>query len=139
MVEGIDQDGNSVEAPIINERALTIYLNGQEIVTAMTIGDYPDCLAVGYLLNQNMLTAEDVIRAIDHDEETATVVVRTDRRTDAKSAEAQREVGWSVHHRPEAEHDQGHGSDERHDGQQLRGQEVLQRHETAEGHTDHHG
>ena len=82
VVEGIDQDGKSVEAPIINERALTIYLNGQEIVTAMTIGDYPDCLAVGYLLNQNMLTAEDVIRAIDHDEETATVVVRTDRRTD---------------------------------------------------------
>ena len=81
VVEGLDQDGNTVEAPIINERPLTIYLNSQEIVTAMTIGDYPDCLAVGYLLNQNMLKPDDHIRAIDFDEETETVVVRTDHAT----------------------------------------------------------
>ena len=31
------------------ERALTLYLNAQEIVTMMTIGDFPDYLAVGYL------------------------------------------------------------------------------------------
>ena len=42
---------------MVVERPLTLFLNGQEIVTMMTIGDYPDYLAVGYLLNQNMLRA----------------------------------------------------------------------------------
>jgi formate dehydrogenase assembly factor FdhD len=37
------------------ERALTIVLNSQEIVTAMTVNDYPEYLALGHLLNQNML------------------------------------------------------------------------------------
>jgi len=48
----------------------------------MTIGDYPDCLAVGYLLNQNMLRVDDVITGIDVDEELEVVVVRTQRETD---------------------------------------------------------
>ena len=43
----------------------------------MTIGDHPEWLAVGYLLNQGMLRAEDVITGIDHDEELDVVVVRT--------------------------------------------------------------
>lgn len=81
-VEGVDQDGRPVEADVINERPLTIFLNGREIVTAMTIGDYPEYLAVGYLLNQNMLSADDEIRAVDYDAEIETVVVRTARVTD---------------------------------------------------------
>jgi FdhD protein len=48
----------------------------------MTIGDHPDYLAVGYLLNQNMLRAEDRIIGIDYEKELDTVVVRTDRETD---------------------------------------------------------
>ncbi len=48
----------------------------------MTICDFPDYLAVGYLINQNMLRADDEITAIDFDEEIETVVVRTKRRTD---------------------------------------------------------
>ncbi len=51
------------------ERALTIFLNSQEIVTAMTIGDYPEYLALGYLLNQNMLLPDDVVTGVDYDEE----------------------------------------------------------------------
>src|SRR3546814_20811836 len=47
----------------------------------MTICDYPDYLAVGYLLNQNMLKPDDVIEGIDHDEELDVVVVRTARAT----------------------------------------------------------
>ena len=53
----------------------------REIVTMMTIGDRPDLLAVGYLLNQNMLRADDEITAIDYDDDIATVVVRTRRQT----------------------------------------------------------
>ncbi len=80
-VAGWDQDGAPVEASIVVERPLTLYLNGQEIVTMMTIGDHPGWLAVGYLLNQNMLRADDELAGVDHDEETGTVVVRTRART----------------------------------------------------------
>ena len=79
---GIDQTGTPIETSVVVERALTIFLNGQEIVTAMTINDYPEYLALGYLLNQNMLRADDRITGIDYDEELETVVVRTDRETD---------------------------------------------------------
>jgi FdhD protein len=81
-VAGIDQDGRPVETAVVVERPLTLFLNGQEIVTMMTIGDHPDCLAVGYLLNQNMLRPDDRIEGIDHDDELGVVVVRTARRTD---------------------------------------------------------
>ena len=54
-VSGVDQDGNTVETRVTVERPLTLFLNGREIVTMMTICDHPDYLAVGYLLNQNML------------------------------------------------------------------------------------
>ena len=64
------------------ERALTIFLNAQEIVTAMTIGDYPEYLALGYLLNQNMLRPDDVVTGVDYDEDLEVVVVRTERSTD---------------------------------------------------------
>jgi FdhD protein len=81
-VDGIDHEGTRVETAVVMERPLTLFLNGREIVTMMTIGDHPDYLAVGYLLNQNMLRAEDRIIGIDYDEELETVVVRTDRETD---------------------------------------------------------
>jgi FdhD protein len=58
-VTGIDQTGAATEIRVVEERPLTIFLNAQEIVTAMTIGDYPDYLAVGYLRNQGMLRADD--------------------------------------------------------------------------------
>jgi FdhD protein len=80
-VTGIDQTGAEVEAHVVHERPLTIYLNRQEIVTAMTIGDHPDWLAVGYLLNQGMLKADDEITAIDYDEDLEVIVVRTVRET----------------------------------------------------------
>jgi FdhD protein len=81
-VAGIDQEGKSIETAVVTERPLTLFLNGREIVTMMTIGDHPDYLAVGYLLNQNMLGPDDRIIGVDYDEEIETVVVRTDRETD---------------------------------------------------------
>src|SRR3954464_3849449 len=80
-VNGIDQTGQAIETRVTVERALTIFLNSQEIVTAMTINDYPEYLALGYLLNQHMLLPDDVITAVDYDEELAVVVVRTKRKT----------------------------------------------------------
>lgn len=80
-VKGIDHEGNQQDIRVVEERPLTIFLNAQEIVTAMTIGDHPEYLAVGYLQNQNMLLADDHITSVDFDEELETVVVRTRRET----------------------------------------------------------
>ncbi len=81
-VPGIDHEGRPVETSVVTERPLTLFLNGREIVTVMTIGDRPALLAVGYLLNQSMLKPDDEITAVDYDEDIATVVVRTRRQTD---------------------------------------------------------
>ncbi len=80
-VTGTDQTGAETQINVVEERPLTIYLNRQEIVTAMTIGDYPEYLALGFLRNQGMLMADDVVTAVDFDEEVETVVVRTTRET----------------------------------------------------------
>ncbi|WP_265518329.1 formate dehydrogenase accessory sulfurtransferase FdhD [Nitratireductor luteus] len=80
-VAGIDHTGQPIEVNVPVERALTLYLNAQEIVTMMTINDYPEYLALGYLLNQNMLKPDDVVTGVDYDEDIETVVVRTERNT----------------------------------------------------------
>ncbi|VAV94638.1 Sulfur carrier protein FdhD [hydrothermal vent metagenome] len=80
-VEGTDHDGKPLRISVVEERPLTIFLNGQEIVTAMTIGDYPEYLALGFLRNQGMLREDEVILRVDYDEELETVVVRTDGQT----------------------------------------------------------
>ncbi|MBK0326463.1 formate dehydrogenase accessory sulfurtransferase FdhD [Rhodobacteraceae bacterium F11138] len=80
-VEGVDQNGHRSRIAVVEERPLTIFLNGQEIVTAMTIGDYPEYLALGFLRNQGMLLADDRISGVDYDDDLETVVVRTDRKT----------------------------------------------------------
>jgi FdhD protein len=81
-VPGIDHEGKAVETAVVTERPLTLFLNAREIVTMMTIGDRPDLLAVGYLLNQNMLKPDDEITGVDYEEDISTVVVRTRRQTD---------------------------------------------------------
>ena len=80
-VTGIDQTGASVDIRVPVERALTLYLNAQEIVTMMTINDYPEYLALGYLLNQNMLKPDDVVTEVEYDDDLEVVVVRTERGT----------------------------------------------------------
>ena len=83
---------------VVEERPLTIWLNGQEIVTAMTIGDYPEYLAQGFLSNQGMLTKDEIVEAVDFDAELETVVVRTNRPTnyEAKLKKKTRTSGCAV-------------------------------------------
>ncbi len=77
----MDHSGAPITTRVTVERALTLYLNAREIVTMMTIGDHPQELALGYLLNQNMLKADDVVTGVDYDEDLEVVVVRTERQT----------------------------------------------------------
>lgn len=81
QVGGTDHTGARVMTNVVEERPLTIFLNSQEIVTAMTIGDHPALLALGFLRNQGMLMADDRVTGVDHDAELQVVVVRTERTT----------------------------------------------------------
>ena len=80
-VSGINELNEPIDIDVVTEKPLTIYLNSQEIVTTMTLGDMPKELSVGYLLNQNMINRKDVIEAIDYDEDIEVVIVRTKRKT----------------------------------------------------------
>ena len=80
-LQGFDENSKLINTKVINEKSLTIFLNNQEIVTLMTIGDHPKYLAIGYLLNQNMLKKNDKISKVEFDKELNIVVVRTNRKT----------------------------------------------------------
>lgn len=82
IVDAVDHLGDAQSIAVIEERPLTIFLNKREIVTAMTIGDYPEYLALGFLRNQGMLAVGEEITGVDFDEELETVVVRTKVETD---------------------------------------------------------
>jgi FdhD protein len=81
-VAGIDHTGQAIETSVTVERPLTLYLNGQEIVTMMTILDRPEDLALGYLLNQGMLQPDAEVTGVEYDDDLGVVVVRTPGRTD---------------------------------------------------------
>ncbi|PRY93617.1 FdhD protein [Hasllibacter halocynthiae] len=97
-VRGTDHAGRPVDLPVVEERPLTVFLNSREIVTAMTVGDHPRWLALGFLLNQGMLAPEDEITGIDFDAELEAVVVRTAHETDheAKLSRRTRTSGCAV-------------------------------------------
>lgn len=97
-VTGIGPDGSEVALNVVEERPLTIYLNSREIVTAMTIGDYPEYLALGFLANQRMLRPDDVVTGVEYDDDLDVVVVRTQVETDheAKLARKTRTSGCAV-------------------------------------------
>ncbi|RZO35057.1 MAG: formate dehydrogenase accessory sulfurtransferase FdhD, partial [Rhodobacteraceae bacterium] len=98
QLTGVDHLGQHQVLDVVEERPLTIFLNSQEIVTAMTIGDYPEYLALGFLRNQGMLQSDDQITDIAFDEELETIVVRTARTTDyeAKLQKKTRTSGCAV-------------------------------------------
>ena len=80
-IEGLDHEMKKTSLDVVVEQPLTLFLNSQEIVTMMTINDYPKFLAIGYLLNQNMISKEDKIISIDYDSDLRVVVVRTNKKS----------------------------------------------------------
>ncbi|MGB0659720.1 MAG: formate dehydrogenase accessory sulfurtransferase FdhD [Mangrovicoccus sp.] len=97
-IRGVDHMGAELDLSVIEERPLTIYLNSREIVTAMTIGDHPKYLALGFLRNQGMLRDSETVTGVDYDEDLQVVVVRTASETDheAKLAKKTRTSGCAV-------------------------------------------
>ena len=67
----------AIEGSVAVERALTIYLDKREVVTLMTLGNYPELLILGWLRNQRLVTDIEAIRAIQVDWETDSVAITT--------------------------------------------------------------
>lgn len=51
----VDHQGRSRAVEVPGENALTVYLDKQEIVTLMTLGQAPEALIMGYLRNQRLV------------------------------------------------------------------------------------
>lgn len=63
-IAAIDEFGQTREVFVAGERPLTIKVDGQEIVTLMTLGTYPEALTLGYLRNQLLIDSIDEITRV---------------------------------------------------------------------------
>jgi len=80
-VIGIDESGNERQLELVGERALTLYVDKQEIVTLMTMGTHPELLTLGYLKNQGFFELINEIKVVQVDWETEAVAVVTQHQT----------------------------------------------------------
>jgi len=86
-LKAVGRNGELIESRIAAEHPLVVSLNGREIVTLMTIGDHPDLLAVGHMLNQDVMHADDEVLGIENDPSTGTINIRIARETDTEVAD----------------------------------------------------
>jgi len=63
-ITAVDEYGQAREVFVAGERPLTLKVDGQEIVTLMTLGNYPEALALGYLRNQRLVDRLDEITRV---------------------------------------------------------------------------
>lgn len=73
----VDECGIHRQIELVGEKALTLYVDKQEIVTLMTMGTYPELLTLGYLKNQGFFDQLDEIKAVQVDWEAEAVAVVT--------------------------------------------------------------
>ncbi len=76
-VEAIDEFGAVRDMRVAGEFPLTIKVDEREVVTLMTLGTYPELLALGYLRNQRLIESVADIKAIRVDWERETAAVET--------------------------------------------------------------
>jgi len=66
-VEIVDEFGERRWIDVPAERPLTIFVDGRELVTLMTLGASPELLVLGYLYNQRLIRGVSEIESIDVD------------------------------------------------------------------------
>lgn len=81
-VTALNEFNQQVNSNIAVERALTLYLDKREIVTLMTLGNYPELLILGWLHNQRLITDIHQLKSIQVDWETESVAITTHRAVD---------------------------------------------------------
>jgi FdhD protein len=84
-VEVVDERGEARAIAVPRERPLTVWLNGRELVTLMTLGSAPEWLIVGYLCNQRVVTDISALDSIEVDWESGTAQVRARRLASAST------------------------------------------------------
>jgi FdhD protein len=76
-VQVLDEFGQRRTLHIPAERPLTLYVDKREVVTLMTLGAAPELLTLGYLRNQQLVTALDDVESITVDWDVAAAAVKT--------------------------------------------------------------
>lgn len=76
-VDVMDEYRNIRTQAIAEERPLTIYVDSYEIVTLMSLGMYPELLALGYLKNQGLITDIREIKSVQVDWDVNAAAVTT--------------------------------------------------------------
>lgn len=73
----VDEHGQrrTIEVPV--ERPLTLYVDKRELVTLMTLGQLPELLVLGYLLNQRLVPDLSALESVTVDWEVNAAAVRT--------------------------------------------------------------
>jgi len=80
-ITAINEKGEALPISIAGEYPLTLFLDGSEIATLMTLGTCPEALALGYLRNQRLVSdvAQVASVQVDWDKHAVTVATRTGR------------------------------------------------------------
>jgi FdhD protein len=76
-IDVVNQDGQQQQLDIPAERPLTLYVDKRELVTLMTLGERPEWLVLGYLINQRLVPDASAIESITVDWEVGAAAVKT--------------------------------------------------------------
>lgn len=77
-VQAIDETAQASTIAIPAERPLTVYVDGRELITLMTLGAAPEALTLGYLRNQRLVqTIEEIVSVhVDWNAQAVSVTTR---------------------------------------------------------------
>lgn len=76
-IEVTNEHGEQQALDIPAERPLTVYVDKRELVTLMTLGERPEWLVLGYLLNQRLVPDASAVESITVDWEVGAAAVKT--------------------------------------------------------------
>jgi len=66
-VTAVDQNRRTKQVSIAAEYPMTVLVDGNEVVTLMTLGIHPEALALGFLRNQRLIEHIEIIESINVD------------------------------------------------------------------------
>lgn len=72
-----DEHGQACVVHIANERPWTVFVDHHSLVTLMTLGNYPEALAIGYLRNQLIIKSWNQIKSIQINQEQEVIHITT--------------------------------------------------------------
>ena len=76
-VTATDEKGQTRSVTVVGENPLTLLINNHPLVTLMTLGRYPEALAIGYLRNQHIIEDLQAIKTVHVDWASETVQIKT--------------------------------------------------------------